>query len=86
MVIAQQGRVFTWGRGNTGQTGLGITDTVTLPTRVEALEGRHVTQVTPKIPSASLSDATLWQTHLAEVSCSVCSTSDSTCTANARTI
>lgn len=45
MVISQQGRVFTWGRGNSGQTGLGTTDTVTLPARLEALEDHCVTQV-----------------------------------------
>ena len=46
MVICQQGRVFSWGRGNCGQTGLGTTDTVILPARLEALEDRCVTQVT----------------------------------------
>ena len=45
MVIAQQGRVFVWGRGNTGQTGLGTTATINLPTRLEALNGQHITQV-----------------------------------------
>lgn len=45
MVITQQGRVFSWGRGSTGQTGLGTTDTVTLPTRLQALQDHHVTQV-----------------------------------------
>ncbi len=46
MVICQQGRVFSWGRGNCGQTGLGTTETVTLPARLEALEDHCVTQVT----------------------------------------
>ena len=46
MVICQQGRVFSWGRGNCGQTGLGTTGTVILPARLEALEDRCVTQVT----------------------------------------
>ena len=45
MAITQQGRVFSWGRGSTGQTGLGTTDTVTLPTRLQALQDHHVTQV-----------------------------------------
>ncbi len=46
MVICRQGRVFSWGRGNCGQTGLGTTDTVKLPARLEALEDHCVTQVT----------------------------------------
>ena len=46
MVICQQGRVVSWGRGNCGQTGLGTTDTVALPARLEALEDHCVTQVT----------------------------------------
>ena len=54
MAICQQGKVFSWGRGNCGQTGLGTTDTVTLPARLEALENHSVTQVTTTISSTDL--------------------------------
>ena len=45
MVITKQGKVFAWGRGNVGQTGLGIKDTVNTPTCIQTLDGQHVTQV-----------------------------------------
>ena len=47
MIICPEGRVYTWGRGNMGQTGLGTTETASRPTRVEALVGHTVTQVNP---------------------------------------
>ena len=59
MVICQQGRVFSWGRGNCGQTGLGTTDTVTLPARLEALEDHCATQVTTTISSTHQHAASL---------------------------
>ena len=45
MVIGKQGRVFAWGRGHVGQTGLGFKDTVNVPTCIETLTSQHVTQV-----------------------------------------
>lgn len=45
MVISRQGRVFAWGQGSVGQTGLGMKETVNVPHCIEALEGRHVRQV-----------------------------------------
>lgn len=47
MVISKRGRVFAWGRGHVGQTGLGINDTVNVPTCIQTLEGQHVMQVQP---------------------------------------
>ncbi|DBA87172.1 TPA: hypothetical protein ACH3X2_005178 [Trebouxia sp. C0005] len=62
MAICQQGKVFSWGRGNCGQTGLGTTDTVTLPARLEALENHSVTQITAGLRhSMALTDSRqLW--------------------------
>lgn len=45
LVIGKQGRVFAWGHGSVGQTGLGRKETVNVPTCIQALEGQHVTQV-----------------------------------------
>ena len=42
MVIAEDGRVFTWGRNETGQLGHGDTDDRAAPTEVKALEGIKV--------------------------------------------
>lgn len=52
LVISKQGRVFAWGRGNVGQTGLGSNDTTNVPTCVQTLEGQHITQVQPLQPAA----------------------------------
>ncbi|KAL3150238.1 hypothetical protein ABBQ32_000096 [Trebouxia sp. C0010 RCD-2024] len=43
LVISKQGRVFAWGQGSVGQTGLGRKETVNVPTCIQALEGQHVT-------------------------------------------
>lgn len=45
MMICPEGRVYTWGRGNMGQTGLGSTETVNVPTMVKGLLGKHIMQV-----------------------------------------
>ena len=58
MVISKQGRVFAWGRGNVGQTGLGINDTINVPTCIQTLEGQQVTQV--QLPAASYLPLTPW--------------------------
>ena len=42
MVIAEDGRVFTWGRNETGQLGHGDTEDRAAPTEVKALEGIKV--------------------------------------------
>jgi len=42
MVIATDGRVFTWGRNETGQLGLGDVDNRSAPTEVKALAGIKV--------------------------------------------
>ena len=45
MVITEGGKVYSWGRGNMGQTGQGHTETTNTPQLVQALQHLHVTQV-----------------------------------------
>merc|ERR1719498_2186652 len=45
MMLVQGGEVYCWGRGTWGQSGLGSTDNVCLPRRLEALGGRRIVQV-----------------------------------------
>ena len=45
MAISKHGKVFAWGRGHVGQTGLGIRDTINVPTCLEVLSGQRVSQV-----------------------------------------
>ena len=51
MVVSQQGRVYAWGRGHVGQTGLGINDTLNVPACIQTLDGQHVIQVQPTAAS-----------------------------------
>jgi alpha-tubulin suppressor-like RCC1 family protein len=55
VVLDENGRVFSWGRGAWGQTGQGTTDNLCLPTRVEALDEHRIEQAcTPSYISWSL--------------------------------
>ncbi|TVU16014.1 hypothetical protein EJB05_39560 [Eragrostis curvula] len=43
--LTAKGKVFTWGKGTSGQLGIGDYDNRSSPTLVEALEGRHVESI-----------------------------------------
>lgn len=45
MVITAGGKVYSWGRGNMGQTGHGHTETINKPQLLQGLQHLHVTQV-----------------------------------------
>ncbi len=54
MVLDENGRVFSWGRGAWGQTGQGTTDNLCLPTRVEALDEHPIAQACTSSDSFSI--------------------------------
>lgn len=62
-LIAEDGKVYTWGRNDSGQLGVGDTDVRFVPTLVEALEDYNIVAV------ATGRSHTLFLTDKGEVLC-----------------
>eukprot|EP00803_Ostreobium_quekettii_P009976 evm.model.scf_2796.2 EVM.evm.TU.scf_2796.2 scf_2796:5567-19194(-) len=45
LAVTAQGKVYSWGRGTCGQTGLGATDNTCTPTQIESLQEEYIIQV-----------------------------------------
>lgn len=52
LALTRKGEVYSWGRGTWGQTGLGSTDNICLPRKIESLAGHRIQQASPAPPNA----------------------------------
>lgn len=61
IAVAEDGSAWSWGRSKRGQLGLGpgVTDAL-LPTRIQALKGRHVLQVLKSSSDLLLASIVPW--------------------------